>query len=59
MFMEDPEWKPLVSKDEAFLALAKSVEEGHEFTLEYGVEDHYDSVLEWALTHGIIESTEE
>jgi hypothetical protein len=52
--MEDPEWESLVTKDEAFLALAKAVESGHEFTLEYGVEDHYDALLEWALSNDII-----
>ena len=58
-FLEDGEWDQLVSEDEAWELLCKAVEAGYGFSLEFGAEDHHESVLEWMLDKGLIKSLDE
>jgi hypothetical protein len=58
-FLDGEDWDPLVSEDEAWDLLAKAVDSGHGFTLEYGAEDHYEAVLDWMLEKGLIKDLEE
>lgn len=58
-FLEDEQWDPLVSEDEAWDLLAEAVASGNGFSLEYGAEQHYDEVMEWMLNRGLIADFEE
>jgi hypothetical protein len=58
-FLEDGEWDQLVSEDEAWELLCKAVEAGNGFSLEYGAEDHHESVMDWMLDKGLIKSLDE
>lgn len=53
-FLEDGDWDQLVSEDEAWELLCKSVESGQGFSLEYGAEDHHEHVRDWMITSGLI-----
>lgn len=52
--LEGGDWDQLVSEDEAWTLLAEAVASGNGFSLEYGSEQHYDEVVEWMLSRGLI-----
>jgi hypothetical protein len=52
--LDGGEWDQLVSEDEAWDILAKDVARGYEFTLQWGVEDHYEHVQDWMIDKGLI-----
>lgn len=53
------DWDQLVSEDEAWELLAEAVASGNGFSLEYGAENHYEEVMEWMLSRGLISDYEE
>lgn len=53
-FLDSDDYDRLVSDDEAWELLCKTVESGDGFTLEYGAEDHYEAVREWMLDQGLM-----
>lgn len=53
------DWDQLVSEDEAWELLAEAVASGNGFSLEGGAEYHYDDVMEWMLSRGLISDFEE
>ena len=53
------DWDQLVSEDEAWELLAEAVASGNGFSLEYGAENHYEEVMEWMLSRGLISDFEE
>lgn len=50
------DYEALVPRESIFLAL---VEEVPDFSLEYGIEQHYDAVLEWLLENKFIKDLED
>ena len=48
------DWDQLVSEDEAWELLCEAVESGNGFSLEYGADNHYEEVLEWMFSRGLI-----
>jgi hypothetical protein len=54
-FMEDEEYRFTKTEEEVWQALCEAVESGYGFTLEYGAEDHYESVSVWLLDKDIAE----
>ena len=57
--LEGGDYDQLVSEDEAWDLLVQAVDSGAGFTLEYGVEDHYDSVRDWMIEKGLITDLED
>jgi hypothetical protein len=57
-FMEDEDYKFNKSEEEVWDLLAGSVDSGHEFSLEYGSEEHFDTVQFWLLDNDIMEYVE-
>ena len=52
--MEDTEYRFEFSEQEVWDKLAKSVETGHGFSLEYGAEQHYEDVRDWLTDNDIM-----
>lgn len=55
--LKDETFKVLKTKDEIWDLLVSAVDGGIGFTLEYGAEDHYESVREWMTDQDIIVDT--
>lgn len=53
-FMDDTEYKFTKTEDEIWDLLAKAVESGHGFSLEYGAEQHYEDVRDWMMSEGVM-----
>lgn len=53
------DWDQLVSEDEAWELLAEAVASGNGFSLEYGTENHYEEVMEWMFSRGLIADLED
>lgn len=53
-FHEDKEYSFKVTNDVIWEKLIKAVESGAGFTLEYGAEDHYESVRDWLMENDIM-----
>jgi hypothetical protein len=52
--LDSEDWQSEVTKDEMWDKLCEAVEAGMGFSLEYGVEQHHEDVLEWMLNRGYI-----
>lgn len=52
------DWERMATEEEAWNLLCKRVESGDGFTLEYGVEQHEEDLLDWMLEEGIIDYLE-
>ena len=48
------DWQPEVTRDQMWDNLCEAVSAGQGFSLEYGVEQHHDDVLDWMLNRGYI-----
>lgn len=57
--LEGGDYDQLVSEDEAWDLLAKAVESGYGFTLEYGAEQNYEDVRDWMFENGLIGDLED
>lgn len=57
--LKDEDWAPLVSEDEAWEALAKAVESGRGFSLQYGAEQLYEEVVDWMIQNELIKDNYE
>jgi hypothetical protein len=55
--LEDETFKANVTKDQMWEHLCEAVEAGQGFSLEYGAEDHHESVQEWMLNREYIVDT--
>lgn len=55
--MADETYQFNYSEDEIWEMLSKAVEDGYGFSLEYGAEDHYESVLGWLSSNDIYTDT--
>jgi len=53
-FFNNDDYHQLVSEQEAWDLLLKAVDSGIGFTLEYGAEDHYETVREWMFDQGLM-----
>ena len=53
------DWDQLVSEDEAWTLLCEAVEAGNGFSLHYGAEQHYEEVMEWMFSRGLITDFED
>jgi hypothetical protein len=52
--LDSEDWQSEVTKDDMWDKLCEAVEAGMGFSLEYGVEQHHEDVLEWMLNRGYI-----
>jgi len=57
--MQDTDVNVLVTEDQAWEMLCEAVSNGIGFSLEYGAEQHYEDVIAWMDSEGIIETPEE
>ena len=58
-FLEDGDFKQMVSEQTAWEELCKAVESGYGFSLEYGAEDHHESVRDWMIENNLIKDLDE
>ena len=52
--LEDDEWERLVTDEQAWEHLCEAVVHGHEFSLEFGAEQHYEEVFDWMVSRDLI-----
>ena len=52
--LEDASYEAVATKDDMWGHLCEAVEAGQGFSLEYGAEDHHESVIDWMFNHGFI-----
>lgn len=58
-FFNNDDYHQLVSEQEAWDLLIKAVDGGIGFTLEYGAEDHYETVRDWMFDEGLMMDPED
>jgi hypothetical protein len=57
--LADRDFKQKVSEQTAWEELCKAVESGEGFTLEHGSDEQYEHVMDWMITNGLIEESDD